>query len=71
MTRLRIERLRIAGLAGRAPERAEVEAALRGALARISPPSSAEPPRGLAGGRTLAEAGAALARALGGKGDER
>ncbi|WP_337875078.1 hypothetical protein [Elioraea sp.] len=71
MTGVRIERLRIVGLAGRAPARAEVEAALREALVRIAPSSSAEPPRRIAGGRTLAEAGAALARALGGKGEER
>lgn len=65
MRRVAIERLRITGLAGRAPTRAEVEVALRSALAAADPAASADPPRRIEGGRTLAEAGAALGRALG------
>lgn len=65
MRRVVIERLRIAGLAGRAPTRAEVAAALRAALSGEATAVAPAPPRRIAGGRSLAEAGSALARALG------
>ncbi|WP_439578153.1 hypothetical protein [Elioraea sp.] len=67
MTTVAIRRLRINGLAGRAPSRAEVEAALRRALAQGVPDTT--PPAAalrIDGGRTLGQATDAVAAAIAG-----
>lgn len=66
MRRIVIERLRIAGLTGRPPGRAEIEAALKRALAAKTVVPE-PPPRRVSGGHTLADAASALATALGGR----
>jgi hypothetical protein len=67
MRRIVIERLRIAGLTGRPPGRAEIEAALKRALAAQTVVPDTPPPRRVSGGHTLADAANALATALGGR----